>query len=82
MQLPLSLPVKNLHHCLNFFSVKLKFTVDILNKWFKHAIQSKSLELNIIQKTNIGKENPVDTSKTTYCIYGFWLDIERAHKTA
>lgn len=42
------------------FSVEVKFTVDILNKWFKHAIHSKSLELNDIQKNKyLEKKTPL-----------------------
>ena len=46
------------------FSVELKFTVDILNKWFKHAIQSKSLELNdILKNKHLEKKTPLIPQK-------------------
>ena len=55
------------------FSVKLKFTIDTLVKWFNDAFKSKFMELNEIQKQIFVKENPLDWSKTCCCICGFKL---------
>lgn len=40
------------------FSVEVKFTIDIFNKWFKSIFKSKFLKLNEIQKQIFVKEDP------------------------
>ena len=55
------------------FSVELKFTIDILDKWFNNVFKSKLLGLNEIQKKIFVKENPLDWSKACCCICGFKL---------
>ena len=61
------------------FSVKLRFTIDTLKKWFKSVLKSKFLELNEIQKQIFVKENPIDSSETCCCICGFLLVTEAGH---
>ena len=62
------------------FSVKLKFTINMLNKWFKSVFKSIFLELNEIQKQIFVKENPLNLSETCCCICGILLDTEISHK--
>ena len=58
------------------FSVKLKFTIDTLNNWFRNTIKTKFLELSDIKKQIFIKENPTVPSKTICCVCGFMLDNE------
>ena len=58
------------------FSIELKFTIDMLNKWFSKLIKQKFFELTDTKKQDFIKENPLFPSETTYCICGFLLDVE------
>ena len=55
------------------FSVKLKFTIDMLNSWFSNTIKAKFLELDDIKKKVFSAGNPIVLSKTTCCICEFLL---------
>ena len=58
------------------FSVKLKFTINILNNWFSNTIKPKFLELDKLKKQMFVKENPVVASETICYIFGFSLVTE------
>ena len=58
-----------------FFSVELKFTIDVLNAWISDTVKSKFLDLTDIKKQIFMKENPFVPSKTICSICGFLLDV-------
>ena len=45
------------------FSTELKFTTDVLIKWFNDLFKSRFNELDAIRKQNFKKKKPIDWSK-------------------
>lgn len=50
------------------FSIELKFTTDLLVKWFKQEHKSKFLETDALTKEKYKKLIKINTLKTTCCI--------------
>ena len=59
-----------------FFSVKLKVTVDTLNGWLSRIIKPEFFEIDDTKKQIYKKENPINKTKTICSICGFLLDID------
>ena len=57
------------------FSVELKFTTDLLFKWFYSVYKIRFLELETITKQKHEINNKVDWSKTDCCICDFKLSL-------
>ena len=55
------------------FSTELKFTVDVLVKWFNGIFKSRFNELDEIKKQLFTKNNPIDFSHETCVICSFKL---------
>ena len=53
------------------FALELKFTIDMLTRWFNTTFKQKFLELNHFQKKRFLEEKPLDYSKTDCSICGF-----------
>ena len=49
------------------FSIKLKFTIDVLVKWFNDVFKSRFDELDAIKKQEFLKEKPIDWSNKKMC---------------
>ena len=56
-------------------SVELKFTIDLLLKWFYSLYKMRFLELDTLTKQNYEKSNKTDWTKTTCCICDFKLSL-------
>ena len=54
------------------FSIELKFTIDMLNKWFSKLIKQKFLELTDTKKQDFIKENPFFLLKPPTVFVGFY----------
>ena len=58
------------------FSVKLKFTIDVLNDWFSNTVKPNFFELNDIEKQIYTNENWIIPTKTTCLTCGFLSDVQ------
>ena len=54
-------------------STELKFTIDVLVKWFYDIFKSRLNELDEINKQLFTRNNPIDWSHETCVICGFKL---------
>ena len=61
------------------FSIELKFTIDLLVKWFKQEPKSKIFEIDTLAKQKYKKENKIDPLKTNCCIWNLRLDLNSAN---
>ena len=58
------------------FSVKLKFTIDVLNDWFSNTVKPNFFELNDIKTQIYRNENWIIPTKTTCLTCGFLPDVQ------
>lgn len=61
------------------FSITLKFTIDLLVKWFKQDYEYVFLETDALTKEKYKQLNKIDTLKTICCICDFRLDLNSAY---
>ena len=60
------------------FFVELKFTIDLLVKWFHQTYKSRFLEIDALTRQIYEKNNEIDWTKTKCCICDFKLNLDLA----
>ena len=70
----MSIQKKNENLIAELFNIELKFSCDILMKWFNCKIKSNNLELPMCLRLECNRNNPT-TADTKCCICKFPLDV-------